>query len=65
MMNEVTTTICPTFDVDTISIWAGAADATAVSRGKFGVLGTRRILRLLREREIQGTFFVPGLMART
>jgi peptidoglycan-N-acetylglucosamine deacetylase len=59
------TTICLTFDVDTISIWAGAADATAFSRGEFGVVGTRRILRLLAERGIHGTFFVPGLTART
>ncbi len=56
--------ICLTFDVDTVSIWLGAKDATAFSRGEFGVIGTKRILRLLNEQGLQGTFFVPGLTAQ-
>ena len=53
------------FDVDTISIWMGSPDATAFSRGEFGVVGTRRVLRLLKRHNILGTFFVPGLTAKT
>jgi peptidoglycan/xylan/chitin deacetylase (PgdA/CDA1 family) len=53
------------FDVDTISIWMGSPDATAFSRGEFGVVGTRRVLRLLKQHNILGTFFVPGLTAKT
>lgn len=53
------------FDVDTISIWMGSPDATAFSRGEFGVVGTQRVLRLLKRHNILGTFFVPGLTAKT
>ena len=53
------------FDVDTISIWMGSPDATAFSRGEFGVVGTRRVLKLLKQHNILGTFFVPGLTAKT
>ena len=53
------------FDVDTISLWMGSPDATAFSRGEFGVVGTRRVLKLLKQHNILGTFFVPGLTAKT
>ena len=57
-------TVCLSFDVDTVSIWLGAEDATAFSRGEFGVVGTERLLDLLGERGLPGTFFVPGLTAQ-
>ena len=43
----------------------GSPDATAFSRGEFGVVGTQRVLRLLKRHNILGTFFVPGLTAKT
>lgn len=66
MMGRVTArlTVCLSFDVDTVSIWLGAEDATAFSRGEFGVIGTQRLLRLFEQRGIPGTFFVPGLTAQ-
>ena len=54
-----------TFDVDTISLWMSRQDRTAFSRGEFGVVGARRILKLLGSRSIHATFFVPGLTAST
>ena len=54
-----------TFDVDTIALWMGTQDSTAFSRGEFGVVGTERILKLLKQHEISGTFFVPGITATT
>jgi peptidoglycan/xylan/chitin deacetylase (PgdA/CDA1 family) len=54
-----------TFDVDTVSLWMGAKDSTAFSRGEFGVVGTQRILQTLKRNDIHGTFFVPGLTATT
>ena len=43
-----------TFDVDTIALWMGTQDSTAFSRGEFGVVGTERILKLLKQYEILG-----------
>ena len=54
-------TVCLSFDVDTVSIWLGADNATAVSRGEFGAVAVPRILDLLGRRGLQATFFVPGL----
>ncbi len=54
-----------TFDVDTISLWMSRQDRTAFSRGEFGVVGARRILKLLGSRSIHATFFVPGITAST
>ena len=54
-----------TFDVDTVSLWMSRQDRTACSRGEFGVVGARRILKLLASRSIHATFFVPGLTAST
>ncbi|MEV0617310.1 polysaccharide deacetylase [Nonomuraea sp. NPDC050404] len=55
-------TICLTFDFDAISLWLarGMTSPGPVSRGEFGAHAVPRILRMLRERDITATFFVPG-----
>ena len=51
-----------TFDFDAVSIWMaqGQTSPTMMSRGEFGVVGVERIIRLLGDEGIKGTFFVPG-----
>lgn len=51
-----------TFDFDSVSIWMaqGQTSPTMMSRGEFGVVGVERIMRLLGDEGIKGTFFVPG-----
>jgi peptidoglycan-N-acetylglucosamine deacetylase len=60
-------TVCLTFDFDAISLWAarGLTSPGYVSRGEFGAHAVPRILRLLREREITATFFIPGHTVET
>lgn len=61
-------TVCLTFDFDAISLWIGPFGATSpsmISRGEFGVVGVRRILRLLDREAIRATFFVTGHTAET
>ncbi|MBA2520132.1 MAG: polysaccharide deacetylase [Chloroflexia bacterium] len=61
-------TVCLTFDFDAISLWIGPMGATspsAISRGEFGVVGVERILRLLAQTGVPGTFFVTGHTADT
>ncbi len=61
-------TVCLTFDFDAISLWIGPFGATSpsmISRGEFGVVGVRRILRLLDREGIRATFFVTGHTAET
>lgn len=56
-------TVCLTFDVDAISGWIGSArsnNPTTLSRGEFTVVGTPRVLALLRRKGIHATFYVPG-----
>lgn len=56
-------TVCLTFDVDGIAGWIGTAKSnspTTLSRGEFTVIGTPRVLELLRRKDIRATFFVPG-----
>ncbi|WP_043621191.1 polysaccharide deacetylase family protein [Nonomuraea candida] len=55
-------TICLTFDFDAISLWLarGMTSPGPVSRGEFGAHAMPRILRMLRERDITATFFIPG-----
>lgn len=63
-----TSTVCLTFDFDAISLWIGpfaARSPSMISRGEFGAVGARRILRLLEREEIAGTFFVTGHTAET
>lgn len=54
--------VCLTFDLDNASssISRDMTTPTAISRGDFGMVGTERILRLLRQYEIAGTWFIPG-----
>lgn len=54
--------VCLTFDQDNASaaIARGMTTPTPVSRGDFGVVATDRILRLLKDRGIRTTWFVPG-----
>ncbi|WP_455360641.1 polysaccharide deacetylase family protein [Streptomyces sp. SYSU K21746] len=55
-----------TFDVDAEAGWLGEGESyasrlTTLSEGRYGVVrGMPRILRLLSEHGIRGTFFVPG-----
>lgn len=52
-----------TFDFDAMSVWLGSAGSTnpsAISRGEFGAVGLTRILAILKQRDLQATFFVPG-----
>jgi peptidoglycan/xylan/chitin deacetylase (PgdA/CDA1 family) len=61
-------TVCLSFDFDAISLWIGPFGATSpsmISRGEFGVVGARRILRLLEREGIRATFFVTGHTAET
>ncbi|SDB58456.1 polysaccharide deacetylase family protein [Bauldia litoralis] len=55
--------IALTFDYDAFSVWIGTFGATSpsmVSRGEFGPIALRRILKLLADHKISSTFFVPG-----
>ena len=60
--------IAVTFDVDGFSNWIGSLGVTSpgtLSRGEFEHVGLRRVLSLLNEFGIRGTFFVPGSTAVT
>jgi len=54
--------VCLTFDQDNASgaIARGMTTPTAISRGDFGMVGTERILALLKKQKIRSTWFVPG-----
>jgi peptidoglycan/xylan/chitin deacetylase (PgdA/CDA1 family) len=52
--------VCLSFDFDAVSVWLGSANPSEISRGEFGAVAVPRILKLLRERDIRATFFVPG-----
>src|SRR3954454_16654676 len=54
--------VCLTFDFDGPSLWIqrGMTTPTAISRGEFGAVAVPRLLRLLAERAIPATFFIPG-----
>jgi len=55
--------IALTFDYDAMSNWintSGGKSPGMISRGEFGPIALRRILRLLDARGITSTFFVPG-----
>jgi peptidoglycan/xylan/chitin deacetylase (PgdA/CDA1 family) len=54
--------ICLTFDFDAISIWLQREmlTMTPISRGEFGAAAVPRILRMLEERGIRSTWFIPG-----
>jgi peptidoglycan/xylan/chitin deacetylase (PgdA/CDA1 family) len=54
--------VCLTFDLDNASgaIAREMTTPTMISRGDFGIVGTQRILELLREHGIESTWFIPG-----
>ena len=54
--------VCLTFDQDNASgaISRGMTTPTAVSRGDFGMVGTERVLALLKKQKIRSTWFIPG-----
>jgi peptidoglycan/xylan/chitin deacetylase (PgdA/CDA1 family) len=60
-------TVCLTFDFDVMSghIARGRTTPTPISRGEFGIVGTSRILSLLKAQEIPATWFVPGFTIET
>lgn len=53
---------CLSFDFDGPSLWMMRKMTTAapISRGEFGAVAVPRILRLLAERSLPATFFIPG-----
>ncbi len=54
--------ICLSFDFDGPSLWMQRrmTSPTPISRGEFGAVAVPRILRLLEQRGIPSTFFIPG-----
>lgn len=55
--------VCLSFDFDALSVWIGTfhtRSPSALSRGEFGKVGAERLLRLLSERELPSTWFIPG-----
>ena len=61
-------TVCLSFDFDAISVWIGprgASSPSAISRGEYATLGVERILKLLAERNILATFYIPGHTVET
>jgi peptidoglycan/xylan/chitin deacetylase (PgdA/CDA1 family) len=54
--------VCLTFDLDNASgaIARGLTSPTAISRGDFGMVGTERILALLKQHKAPTTWFIPG-----
>lgn len=61
--------VCLTFDFDAMSVWLGgyaAVTRAMLSRGEYGAtVAVPRILDLLAEYDILGTFFVPGHTAES
>ncbi len=59
--------VCLSFDFDALSGWIarGLTTPTPISRGEFGIVGTRRILDLLRRYDIQASWFIPGITIET
>ena len=56
-------TVCLSFDFDAISTWIGPRGSTspsAISRGEYAVVGVNRVLKVLADRDIPATFYVPG-----
>ncbi len=55
--------VCLSFDFDAISVWVGPRGTRSpplIARGEFGEVGAHRILTLLEEHQIPGTWFIPG-----
>jgi peptidoglycan-N-acetylglucosamine deacetylase len=54
--------VCLTFDLDNSSAFIARKmhTPTMISRGDFGMVGTQRLLELLRANDVQCTWFIPG-----
>ena len=67
MGSGVESRVCLTFDFDAFSLWMSRGMVTPgpLSRGEFGAHAVPRILRLLADRGISSTWFVPGHTAET
>ena len=56
--------VCLSFDFDAISIWVGPRGTRSpnlISRGVFGGrVGAQRMLRLMTDRGLPTTWFIPG-----
>jgi peptidoglycan-N-acetylglucosamine deacetylase len=54
--------VCLTFDLDNAApfIAMGLNSPSMISRGDFGIVGTQRLLDLLRQVGISATWFIPG-----
>lgn len=55
--------VCLSFDFDAISVWVGprgTRSAPLIARGEFGEVGAHRIVDLLEEHRVPGTWFIPG-----
>jgi peptidoglycan/xylan/chitin deacetylase (PgdA/CDA1 family) len=59
--------VCLTFDFDAFSLWMSRnmTSPGPLSRGEFGAHAVPRILRLLAERDVVSTWFIPGHTAVT
>ena len=59
--------VCLTFDFDALSGWIakGYTSPTPISRGEFGAVGAKRILKLLSQYDIPATWFIPGVTIGT
>lgn len=59
--------VCLSFDFDAMSSWIARdlTSPTLLSRGEFGVVGTRRLLALLANYDIKTTWFIPGVTIET
>ena len=59
--------VCLTFDFDALSLFIarGQTTPTPISRGEFGAVGAERLLKLLGQRDIPATWFIPGLTIGT
>ena len=54
--------VCLSFDFDGPSLWLQRRQTTPtpISRGEFGAVAVPRLLRMLEQRSIPATFYVPG-----
>jgi peptidoglycan-N-acetylglucosamine deacetylase len=54
--------VCLSFDFDGPSLWImrRMTTPTSISRGEFGAVAVPRLLRLLAQRQIPSTWFIPG-----
>ncbi len=67
-MSLARATVCLSFDFDAISVWIGPRGSnspSAISRGEYAVLGVKRVLKVLADRNIAATFYVPGHTVET